>query len=40
MLSSMPKKYWKNMPETALIDDMIRNSDARARKMIIEGNKR
>ncbi len=40
MLSSMPKKYWKNMPETALIDDMIRNSDARARKMIIDGNKR
>ena len=40
MLSSMPKKYWKNMPETALIDDMIRNSDARARKMITDGNKR
>ena len=40
MLSSMPKKYWKNMPETALIDDMIRNSDARARKMIVDGNKR
>ncbi|WP_394221277.1 TIGR03915 family putative DNA repair protein [Alteromonas gracilis] len=40
MLSQMPKKYWKNMPETSLIDDMIRNSEARARKMITEGNKR
>jgi probable DNA metabolism protein len=40
MLSSMPKKYWKNMPETTLIDDMIKQSDARARKMIANGNKR
>ena len=40
MLSSMPKKYWKNMPETSLIEDMIRQSDARARKMITDGNHR
>jgi probable DNA metabolism protein len=40
MSSSMPKKYWKNMPETTLIEDMIRNSHARARKMIVEGSKR
>lgn len=40
MLSSMPKKYWKNMPETSLIDDMIKQSDTRARKMITDGNKR
>lgn len=40
MLSSMPKKYWKNMPETSLIDEMIKQSDARARKMITDGNKR
>ncbi|MBT0587041.1 TIGR03915 family putative DNA repair protein [Alteromonas oceanisediminis] len=39
MLSSMPKKYWKNMPETALIDDMIRESDTRARRMINDGSK-
>ncbi|MFZ8199872.1 TIGR03915 family putative DNA repair protein [Alteromonas portus] len=38
MLSQMPKKYWKNMPETTLIDDMIKQSDARARKMISDGN--
>gem|GEM_PF-3723906 len=28
------------MPETSLIDDMIKQSDARARKMITDGNKR
>ncbi|GFD77483.1 hypothetical protein KUL118_03450 [Tenacibaculum sp. KUL118] len=39
MLSQMPKKYWKNMPETSLIDDMIKQSDARARKMISDGSK-
>nr|WP_136252156.1 TIGR03915 family putative DNA repair protein [Ningiella ruwaisensis] len=39
MLSSMPKKYWKNMPETALIEDMINKSNARARKMILDGKK-
>ena len=39
MLNQMPKKYWKNMPETSLIGDMIKHSDARARKMISDGNK-
>jgi DNA polymerase len=39
MLNQMPKKYWKNMPETSLIDDMIKQSGARAYKMIIDGNK-
>ena len=34
MLNQMPKKYWKNMPETTLIDDMIKQSDARVRQMI------
>ncbi|MFW8591419.1 TIGR03915 family putative DNA repair protein [Glaciecola sp. 2405UD65-10] len=38
MLSSMPKKYWKNMPETVLIEDMLKNSEARARQMIIKSN--
>ncbi|MDY6978083.1 MAG: TIGR03915 family putative DNA repair protein [Pseudomonadota bacterium] len=39
MLNQMPKKYWKNMPETSLIGDMIKQSDARARKMISDGKK-
>ena len=34
MLNQMPKKYWKNMPETSLISDMIKQSDARTGKMI------
>jgi uracil-DNA glycosylase len=34
MLSQMPKKYWKNMPETALIQDLLRQSETRTRKMI------
>ncbi|GFD90119.1 hypothetical protein KUL152_23450 [Tenacibaculum sp. KUL152] len=38
MLSSMPKKYWKNMPETQLIENMIKHSGTRARKMIIDGS--
>lgn len=38
MLSSMPKKYWKHMPETVLIDDMLKNAESRARRMIAESN--
>ncbi len=34
MLSSMPKKYWKNMPETVLIEDLIRTAESKSRKMI------
>ena len=34
MLTQMPKKYWKNMPETVLIQDLLRQSEARARRMI------
>ncbi len=34
MLSEMPKKYWKNMPETALIPDMIAKAQARESGMI------
>jgi uracil-DNA glycosylase len=37
MLSQMPKKYWKNMPETVLIEQMIRESGAHVEKMIQEG---
>lgn len=38
MLNQMPKKYWKNMPETVLIKDMLRTSESRARKMIDESS--
>ena len=34
MLSSMPKKYWKNMPETVLIDDLLKTAEARTKDMI------
>lgn len=33
MRSEMPKKYWKNLPEAALIPDLIANAEARARQM-------
>lgn len=34
MLSQMPKKYWKNMPETVLIEDLLKNAETRVKKMI------
>jgi uracil-DNA glycosylase len=34
MLSHMPRKYWKNMPETALIDTMLREAPHRLRRML------
>jgi probable DNA metabolism protein len=34
MLKEMPKKYWKNMPETALVDELVRTASARERGMI------
>lgn len=45
MLSEMPRKYWKNMPETALIPGMIAAAQARESGMIarsedIGGNSR
>lgn len=33
MTSEMPKKYWKNMPEAALIPEMIASAQARTRAM-------
>ncbi|WP_333815245.1 UdgX family uracil-DNA binding protein [Tabrizicola sp.] len=33
MTSEMPRKYWKNLPEAALIPEMIRQAPARARAM-------
>ncbi|MEB3286817.1 MAG: TIGR03915 family putative DNA repair protein [Vampirovibrionales bacterium] len=35
MLSQMPKKYWKNMPETVLIDQMLRGAGTRLSKMLL-----
>ncbi len=34
MLSEMPKKYWKNLPEAALIPDLIAGARAREIEMI------
>ena len=33
MTSEMPRKYWKNLPEAALIPELIRTAPARARAM-------
>lgn len=37
MLKEMPRKYWRNMPETALIPDLIANAQARESTMITAG---
>ena len=34
MLNQMPKKYWKNMPESVLINDMLRNAGSRTNLML------
>lgn len=34
MKSEMPVKYWKNLPEAALIDSLVRESDKRVRAMV------
>ncbi|TPW26550.1 UdgX family uracil-DNA binding protein [Pararhizobium mangrovi] len=34
MRAEMPKKYWKNMPETASLSGMIENAPSRVRDMI------
>ena len=34
MLKEMPKKYWKNMPETALVPGLIAGAQARESGMI------
>lgn len=33
MQSEMPKKYWKNLPEAALIPELIRDAERRVRAM-------
>jgi uracil-DNA glycosylase len=37
MLSEMPRKYWKNMPEAALIPDLVAGAQAREAKMVSTG---
>jgi uracil-DNA glycosylase len=34
MLKEMPRKYWKNMPETALVPDLIASAQARETAMV------
>lgn len=34
MQSSMPRKYWKNMPETQIIPELIASSQARVERML------
>lgn len=34
MQSEMPKKYWKNLPEARLIEDLIANSGKKVREMM------
>lgn len=40
MLAQMPKKYWRNMPETVLIEPMLRTAHARVKGMIEEKRER
>jgi uracil-DNA glycosylase len=40
MMKEMPKRYWKNMPETALIPDLIAKAQARESGMIKSSNDR
>ena len=37
MLKEMPKKYWKNMPEAALIPELIAGAQSREATMVAEG---
>jgi len=34
MLKEMPRKYWKNMPETALVTGLLANAQAREARMV------
>ena len=39
MLSEMPKKYWKNMPEAELIPELIAGAQAREAGMVAAGSR-
>jgi DNA polymerase len=38
MLSEMPKKYWKNLPEAELIPQLIAGAQAREARMVASGS--
>jgi len=40
MLKEMPRKYWRNMPETALIPDLVAGARAREQAMVATGRER
>ena len=40
MLSEMPKKYWKNLPEASLIPELIAGAQAREAQMVDAGKSR
>jgi DNA polymerase len=37
MLKEMPRKYWKNMPETALVGQLVAGAQAREARMVEQG---
>lgn len=37
MLSEMPRKYWKNLPEAALIPELVAGAQKRESQMVAEG---
>lgn len=39
MLKEMPRRYWKNMPETALIPQLIAGAQAREHRMVSAGER-
>jgi uracil-DNA glycosylase len=40
MAREMPKKYWKNMPETALVKDLVTGAQGRATEMVKQSRAR
>ena len=40
MLKEMPRKYWKNMPEAALIPELVAGAQAREAAMVEQGGSR
>ena len=40
MLKEMPRRYWKNMPETALVPELIAGAQAREAKMVKASHRR
>ena len=35
MQSEMPKKYWKNLPEARVIEELIADSQSRTQEMLV-----